>query len=81
MAVKQEFPNNGPLTKAIQKRLISLADLTPEEAQEIEAFEAKKIVEGVTGPQLPGGSPTGAPQATPEGIDQLIANSGINVKV
>lgn len=45
-AIKQEFPDNAPLQKAIQKRLIRLGDLTPEEAQEIEQYELQKITAG-----------------------------------
>lgn len=48
-AIRQEFPDNPPLQKAIQKRLISMGDLTPEEAQEIEAYEAQKIDATVSG--------------------------------
>lgn len=62
MAVKQEFPDNPPLQKAIQKRLIRLGGLSPEEAQEIEAYEAQKITAQVGGsdtglPGMPGGAP------------------------
>lgn len=59
MAIKQEFPDNAPLQKAIQKRLIRIGNLSPEEAQEIEAYEAQKITaqvgaESVEGEQNPG---------------------------
>lgn len=85
MAIKQEFPDNAPLNKAIQKRLISLGDLTPEEAQEIEAYEAQKITASVGGeqgglPGIPGGGtdPTnpGGSQVL-EAVDQAIAASQI----
>lgn len=42
-AVKQEFPGNVPLNKAIQKRMLGLADLTAEEVQEIEQFEVNRV--------------------------------------
>jgi hypothetical protein len=54
LAVKQEFPNNAALKKAIQKRLIRMGGLSPEEAQEIENFEAQQIES-----QLGGGTEQG----------------------
>jgi len=42
-AVKQEFPDNPALGKAIQKRMVSLLDLTPQEIEEIKQFEEQKI--------------------------------------
>lgn len=76
MAVKQEFPDNPPLNKAIQKRLISLADLTPEEAQEIESYELQKIGSSITGE--PGGA--GVQNPAMAQIDALI-NGEENVQV
>lgn len=38
-AIKKEFPNNVPLNKAIQKRALKIADLSPEEEQEILEYE------------------------------------------
>lgn len=84
MAVKQEFPDNPPLQKAIQKRLIRLGGLSPEEAQEIEAYEAQKITAGVGGdpnqPQVPG-MPGGIEEENPgvanamAQMDAMIAES------
>lgn len=42
-AVKQEFPENPPLNKAIQKRMVGLIDLTPNEIEEIQEYERQKI--------------------------------------
>jgi len=81
MAVKQEFPDNAPLNKAIQKRLISLGDLSPEEAQEIEAYEAQKITATLGGgTEAPGSGIApendGATQAL-GAVDEAIAASQI----
>ena len=43
LAVKAQFPNNAPLNKAIQKRMIGIVDLQPHELEEIEKFEAEQI--------------------------------------
>ena len=40
-AIKNEFPNNSKLIKAIQKRALKIAELNPEETQEIIAEEEK----------------------------------------
>jgi len=40
-AIKNEFPNNSKLVKAIQKRALKVAELSPEETQEIAAEEEK----------------------------------------
>lgn len=40
-AIKNEFPNNSKLVKAIQKRALKVAELNPEETQEIVAEEEK----------------------------------------
>lgn len=69
-AVKQEFPDNVPLQKAVQKRMLALADLTAEEVQEIEQFEANK--------QSAAGSPMAS--ANPPGMDritQAVAGAGL----
>jgi hypothetical protein len=41
-AVAAEFPNNMPLRKAIQKRMIGIINLTPQERQEIEDYEIQQ---------------------------------------
>jgi len=41
-AVAQEFPNNLPLRKAIQKRMIGIINLTPQERAEIEEYEVRQ---------------------------------------
>ena len=77
MAVRQEFPDNAPLNKAIQKRLISLAELTPEEMQEIETYEAQKIVASVGG-GVPGEESIPPDQAQGIGeIDQALQAAGV----
>lgn len=38
-AIKNQFPNNLPLNKAIQKRALKIVELSPEEEQEILEFE------------------------------------------
>jgi len=45
--VQAEFPNNQALRKAIQKRLIGMVDLTPQEVAEIQDEEAKNIEQGL----------------------------------
>ncbi len=42
-AIKNNFPNNIPLNKAIQKRSLKIVDLSPEETQEIMDFEDRAI--------------------------------------
>lgn len=39
MAVKAQFPNNLPLKKMTDRKLLELADLNPEEVKEVEAYE------------------------------------------
>lgn len=43
LAVKAQFPNNGALNKAVQKRMIQIVDLEPHELEEIEKEEAENI--------------------------------------
>lgn len=69
-AVKQEFPDNVPLQKAVQKRMLALADLTAEEVQEIEQFEANKQSAG--GPTIPSANPPGMDR-----INQAVAGAGL----
>lgn len=71
MAVKQEFPENPPLQKAIQKRLIRLGGLSPEEAQEIETYEAQKITANIEPAGMPGEMPMTPGQ---DGADTAMAN-------
>lgn len=72
-AVQQFFPDNPPLKKAIQKRLISLADLTPEEAQEIETYEANKAMAPVMGGAPGSESIPDAAAPMVNQIDEMIA--------
>lgn len=48
-AVQQEFPQNMPLKKAIQRRMVGLIDLTPTEVKEIEEFETENAMAAFTG--------------------------------
>ncbi len=41
-AVAAEFPDNAPLRKAIQKRMVGIIDLTPDEIDEIQEYEIQK---------------------------------------
>lgn len=75
MAVKAEMPNNPPLQKAIQKRMLNIADLTPEEIQEIESYQEQQPP---TPPAMPGQAPATPPSTGANKIDQMLQGAGIN---
>lgn len=50
-AIKNEFPNNKSLTKAIQKRALKVSELSPEEIQEISSEEEQIADAGI--PEVP----------------------------
>lgn len=43
LAIKQQFPENMALQKILEKRILEIADLTPEEIKEIMAFEEQRM--------------------------------------
>lgn len=57
-AVRAQFPQNKALRKALQKRLISIVDLTPQEVAEIEDEEAQNLERGIVDNFTTGGSGT-----------------------
>lgn len=67
-AIKNQFPNNIPLNKAIQKRSLKVVDLSPEEEQEILEFEDKQqklqMAQAVSGANQPSNEPAN-PGETP----------------
>ena len=67
IATKQQYPDNAPLNKAIQKRMITILDLSPQEMEEIEQFEADRIQELVRGVEQPE-QQTPPQQQTPQGL-------------
>ena len=73
-AIKNQFPNNVPLNKAIQKRALKIVELSPEEEQEIMDFEtssAKAALTATNTPGQPGAEMApGAPAAVPMAIEQ-----------
>lgn len=86
--VQAEFPNNMALRKAMQKRLIGIADLSPQEVQEIQDEELKNAEMGIInnfaggqGMGQGGGAPQGAGNVpaqgapTPQGIAQRYAEA------
>ena len=77
-AVQLEFPNNQALRKAVQKRLISLVDLTPQEIQEIQDEEIKNIEQGLVASyaQPPAQQPVGN---APQDMARAFANMGQQV--
>ena len=71
--VKNQFPDNPALSKIIQKRVLELVDLTPEEIRQVEEFEKKKeqmAEQAMEQGQLP---PQGQPQPPPE-ENQMLGN-------
>lgn len=71
-AIKNEFPNNSKLIKAIQKRALKVAELNPDETQEIIAEEEKiaERAEQMEG-QMPGGIEEPTKQAPLQKANQL----------
>ena len=63
IAIKQQFPDNLPLQKILQKRLLEIGDLTPEEIKEAQAFEDQKIKQMAAAPIAP---PISTPTAIPK---------------
>ena len=45
IALKAQFPDNLPLQRIIQKRMIEIVDLTPDEMKEVSDFEKQKMVQ------------------------------------
>lgn len=85
--VQAEFPNNGALRKAIQKRLIGMVDLTPQEVAEIQEEEARNIEQGLianytaAGQQGQGGNGTAVAQPatnSAEAAAAQFARAGVN---
>lgn len=69
--VKNQFPDNPALNKILQKRMLELIDLTPQEMREIEEFEKKKL-------EMPPVMPVGGeqpPQPSPE-VERLGRSVG-----
>jgi len=62
IAIKQQFPDNPVLAKTLEKRILEIADLTPEEIKEILAFEEQKLTSMLTPPQTQPTAPPMAPQ-------------------
>lgn len=78
--VQQEFPNNKALRKAVQKRMISMVDLTPTEVAEIQDEETRNLeamVSGFAQGGMPAGAGTvpaqGAAGATPQNMARQFA--------
>jgi len=71
MFILAQFPNNAPLRKIAQKRMLEIVDLTPEELREVEEGE-KQVQQQLTTPEAPG-QPTQPqqPQQDPEQQAQL----------
>ena len=51
MVVKQQFPDNPALHKIVQRRILELIDLTPDELREVEEYEEKKT-QGTEGTEM-----------------------------
>lgn len=62
--VQAEFPNNRALRKAVQKRLIAMVDLSPQEVAEIQEEEMRNM-ESMVGGYAEGGAPAGGAPAAP----------------
>ena len=69
-AIKNEFPNNSKLIKAIQKRALKVAELNPDETQEIIA-EEEKIAERAEQMEMPGGIEEPTKQTPVQKVNQL----------
>lgn len=77
--VQQEYPNNKALRKAVQKRMISLVDLTPQEIQEIEEEEIKNAEAMINGYAEGGmGNTPAAPAGRGNTMRALAANFAEN---
>lgn len=81
-AIKNNFPNNIPLNKAIQKRALKIVELSPEEEQEIMDFEermarnaAEKPAENT--PESPEMAPGGAGAEIPTPSPAIAPNPQI----
>lgn len=64
--VQQEFPQNSALRKAVQKRMIGMVDLSPQEVAEIQEEEVQRAEEMLQAQQQPttGFTMAGQPQTT-----------------
>lgn len=78
--VQQEYPNNKALRKAVQKRMISLVDLTPQEIQDIEEEEVRNAEAMVSGYAEGGaGNVTAGQQNTGNGVAGMVSNFTANL--
>jgi len=80
LAIKAQFPDNPVLQKTLEKRLLEIADLTPEEIKEIMAFEEQKTQQALAPPPLPAPAATPPPEAVAlrgkvEGLKQLATET------
>lgn len=69
-AIKNQFPNNIPLNKAIQKRALKIVELSPEEEQEILEFEDRQTKLAAEQSIATPGAPT---PANPTEMNQALA--------
>lgn len=70
IAIRAQFPENLALQKIIQKRILEIAKLTPEEIKEITAFEEEKMKETLA-PSIPlAPIPSPSPKVTAETEDE-----------
>lgn len=82
MFVKQQFPDNPVLAEIMQKRVLELLDLTPEELRNVNEFEKRKIEMMQNQPLIPEvvGQPAGQ-QAQPARQSNQELVGGIQDKV
>ena len=64
MLIRSQFPNNLALGKIVQKRMLQMVDLTPEELKQVEEAEEKAMQMPQMGQMAPAGQP-GVPQGIP----------------
>jgi len=64
MLIRSQFPNNLALGKIVQKRMLQMVDLSPEELKQVEEAEEKAMQMPQMGQMAPAGQP-GVPQGIP----------------
>jgi len=83
LAIKNEFPNNGKLRKAIQKRALKIVSLNPEEIDEIIEEEERIVAQSAQmgagsqemGGMMAGGGAQTAPMEIPMGGQEAMINA------
>lgn len=79
LAVRAQFPQNIPFKKLVDRRLLELVDLAPEEIKEVEQFEDKLLQQPPVPP--PGSQPAPAGKPAPQPVINTQQNEPARIAV